>query len=271
MIDVELADYTKAGRLQALSDTLRVIQPSCDVRHIGRAAGRIASTAVRARDVASRFRPPEEALELAFKLMRGAECGTGFSELERALLFRDGLIIGLWVCRALRIANLASIEVGRQLQQGRGGYRLSFDASEMKGKRHYTCSWPGALSDALVRYLDHYRPRLLSRGSVGRDEAGLWPSHKGEPMTSGSIGQIIQQRTESAFGAPLNPHIMRYIVASAVAERRPDLITDAAAMLGHASLETTERHYIMANTLQAATTFQDVMTARLKPRRPSDR
>ena len=110
-----LADYTRSGRLQTLSDALRVMQPSADIGFIARGAGRIASGAVRARDPRAKLRPPAEIVAFGAELMARAEAEDGLAALDSALLFRDGLLISLWMLRALRNANLSSIEIGRQL------------------------------------------------------------------------------------------------------------------------------------------------------------
>lgn len=258
-----LADYSKAARLQGLSDGLRVMESGSSVPFIGRAAGRISASAQRARDLRSRLRPPEEVLQLGLELMHRAEVEEVLPDLQRAIDFRDGLLIALWACRPLRIANLGSIEVDRSLVRAGKGYRLEFGAAEMKAGRPFSCTWPEPLLAALGRYLGHYRPQLLSRCRSGGRHAGLWPSQHGRAMMRSSVGQAIRIRTAAAFGTAVNPHLMRYMVATSVAERQPEQVADVAAILGHASLETSERHYIMAGSFHAAARFQTALAARL--------
>lgn len=262
LVSAGLAGYSRAGRLQAFSDALRVMEPECSVPFIGRAAGRISASAERARDLRPRLRPPEDVLQLGFELMGREEAGEDLTDVKRAIDFRDGLLIALWACRPLRIANLGGIEIGRSLVRDSKGYRLQFDASEMKAGRPFSCGWPRPLCHHLARYLEHHRPLLLSRSRSGSDHPGLWASQHGRAMTCASVGQIIRIRTKAAFGAAVNPHLMRYMVATRVAEHQPEQIADVAAILGHASLDTSERHYIMAGSFSAAVRFQSAMSAR---------
>lgn len=258
-----LADYSRAGRLQALADILRVIDPGTDVRFIGRAAGRIASQAKRARDLRPRIRPPVEVLKFGLELMASAEAeASGVATVDRAYAFRDGLLIALWAHRPLRISNLAGIELDRTLRRVGAAYRLSFDDSEMKGARPFSCAWPEKLQPALETYLETYRPILLSRATEGlRGDQALWISQFGKGMTKGSIGQIIRLRTQARFGEPLNPHLMRYLTATFYAASEPEMISDVAAVLHHANLETTEQHYILSNSMRAVGLFQERVLA----------
>lgn len=261
-----LSDYSRASRLQCLADALRVMEPQADTTFIGRAASRISRTAKRTRDVRSRLRSPREVLSVGLDLMHLAQGEGNLSAEQRALLFRDGLLIALWVYRPLRIANLGTIQLGKNLSRRGRGYQLEFGSAEMKAVRPFSCTWPKALLPALAEYLETHRPALLSQSEAIREEKALWIAHHGGRLKQASVGQMIKLRTKAALGEGLNPHLMRYMVATTMAEREPEHRSDIATMLGHASLETSEHHYILAGTISAATTFQEAITSRAKPR-----
>ena len=261
-----LADHSRAGRLQALSDALRVMQPEADVNFISRAAQRISSTAKRARDLRPRLRPPQDVLAFGRELILNSRSEAALSPVEQAILFRDGLIIALWSLRALRIANLANIEISRNLVRGTSGHRLQFEPEEMKAGRPFSCTWPNCLEDALESYLQKLRPVLRAIDRSGSSDQGLWISQFGRRMKPASVGQMLRIQTERGFGEAINPHLMRHMVATAVAEDRPNDIADVPAMLGHADLETSEKHYILAGSVRAATSYQAVLSGRQAPR-----
>ena len=96
-------------------------------------------------------------------------------------------------------------------------------------------------------------------GCDGEPEAGLWILQFGRRMQQASVGQMLRIRTEARFGEPLDPHLMRHMVATTVAEDRPNDIADVPAMLSHADLGTSEKHYIQAGATKAATTFQNAL------------
>lgn len=259
------ADYSRAGRFQALADALRVMGGT-GVEFIRRAAGRIAGRARRVRDLHGRLRPPREVLDYGLELM---EFGTDERQpnfWKRALDYRDGLLIALWTMRPLRMANLSTIQLGRQLVAQAGGHRLSFPAAEMKSKRSFTCVWPDALNQPLLTYLEVHRPVLAER-SAGADPGHLWLSGTGRAMSPATVAQMIRIRTASKFGAAITPHLMRHIAATSIAEDEPRLVMDAAAILGHASLEPTEKHYILASGFSAASHFQSFLVSRMRAER----
>lgn len=261
---VGLADHTRAGRLQSLSDMLRVMDPTAERGFIGRAAGRISRDATRARDLQSRLRPPLEVLRFGLEMMREADAAP--LSAESAYAFRDGLLISLWVYRPLRISNLASLELGRSLLEAGDGYRIDFEAHEMKGHRRFSCASPATLAEDLRRYLEVFRPFLLARGETPT-ERELWVSQYGRKMKANSVGQIIRLRTAQRFGEALNPHLMRYLTATFLAEHEPEHLADVAAILGHRSLETSEKHYILANSMRAIAKFQDAVLSASRERR----
>ena len=51
------------------------------------------------------------------------------------------------------------------------------------------------------------------------------------------------QLTDELFGRPINPHLFRDCAASAIASDDPEHILASARILGHASVNTTERYY----------------------------
>lgn len=200
--------------------------------------------------------------------MANAECEAAqLGRVERAYAFRDGLLIALWANRPLRIANLANVELDRSLIRLGSARRLVFHDSEMKGDRPFSCVWPEKLEPALRIYLDLYRPVLLSRRRETAPSKALWISQFGKSMTTNSVGQIIRLRTEAHFGEPLNPHLMRYLTSTSYAEQEPEMIADVAAMLHHTDLETSEKHYILANSMKAIAKFQDVVVSSSRSRK----
>jgi integrase len=71
-----------------------------------------------------------------------------------------------------------------------------------------------------------------------------------------------------AFGRPINPHLFRDCLATSIAIHDPDNVRMAAALLGHRSFATTERHYNLARTLQAARSYQHVIGAAREAKKP---
>jgi integrase len=256
-----LSDHSAATRLVGLAGALGMIAPDFDARFISRAAGRVRARAKRVSDLEARFRPPEDLLVLGHELMARAD-DPELDELDRALLFRDGLLIALMIHRPLRISNMAAVELDRHLRRTKGGFRLEFEAAEMKSARPFSCVFPKGLNAGLERYLAAFRPQLDARRVAGDVSSALWLGCRGLPMKPCAVEGVLRRRTRVAFGTALGPHLLRRIVATTVAERSPQNVSEVPIILGHQNLETSERHYIHANAIAAGHRLYDALAAR---------
>jgi hypothetical protein len=103
--------------------------------------------------------------------------------------------------RLLRLSNLAMITLGRHLIRQSSGYRLYFTGPEVKGRKPIETNVPAYLIGDFDRYLDDYRPFLLSRG--GRQQPSgydsLWVSKIGDPLHTAPS----HRRSESIRGQRL--------------------------------------------------------------------
>ena len=70
-----------------------------------------------------------------------------------------------------------------------------------------------------------------------------------------TLAQRITEHTGRAFGKPVNPHLFRDCAATSIAIRDPEHVRIAAAILGHSRFETTERHYNLARSVDAAANY----------------
>lgn len=262
----KLADYSIAHRIQHLADALRAIRPRGDWTWVQKGSTRLYGMAKPKMDPRTRIRPTNEVLQLGLDLMEEAEGGDFRTDYDRAVLFRDGLVICLQVYRALRIKNLSSVVMGQHLVREGSGWILRFTAAEMKAKRPFSCCWPTDLELALLRYVDHYRPVLLGDGFAGRRaEQELWVSKGGAPMTATVLAYRITHRTEARFGKPISSHAFRHMAATLIATDNPEGVTGIAGLLAHADLRTSEKHYNLARGNEAAARYQATLESIRRP------
>jgi integrase/recombinase XerD len=259
MESYDLADLSLAQELANLARALKMIAPAKDWSWIARAGHRIqaAATPRRSKPICR----STDTLALGFDLMRAAEEDRHRSDLNRAVLYRDGLIIAFLTHRPIRRGNLASLELGRHLQFDGRACQVVIPGSETKNGRELAFEWPHELLDELHRYLEGHRPRLLA--DTGANHAtrtkGLWVTRNGTKMDDTTIAVMCAKRTEEALGERSRPHAFRSIATTTIATEAPENVTDAARILGHATLATTEANYIQAQTSDAALRFQAVL------------
>jgi site-specific recombinase XerD len=254
-------DFTVLCRVQELCDAIRVMAPDRDWNWLRRLQNALRSRAVPVRDKASRLQHVGALVQLGKALMRMAEESTK-PPLSRAVLYRDGLMITLEALRPLRLCNLAMIMLDRHLVRQTTAYRLYFAGSETKGRRAFEAAIPAEMTAELDRYVNHYRPLLLTRG--GRqppaDTDRLWISEIGTPLDEKSIPQRIKKHTRAAFGKHIWLHLFRDCAATTMAVQDPKNARSTRIILHHSTLATSERHYNQARGLEASRRYHRIVS-----------
>ena len=247
-----LAPHTVAGRIQRVGNALLAIAPEEDWAWLLRGAYRLHSKATPTRDKRVGMQPAGDVEKLGFDMMHAAEHDRFRAKVERAVLFRDGLLLATLVARPLRRANITAIEIGRQLQRRDKDWWLSFTAGEMKSHRPFECNVPEELTIHVDRYIDVHRPILIrcSRKALAPTSA-LWISKQGTHMTPSAVAFQIKARTEEEFGKPVSLHKFRHIYATDTAIHTPSDAGNIQFGLGHASQRVAEEHYNLAIMVDA--------------------
>jgi integrase/recombinase XerD len=127
---------------------------------------------------------------------------------------------------------------------------------ETKTHQPIEVPFPDELVPALERYLGYYRA-LLAGDRYRGDH--LWVSYFCGPQSPHTLQLRLVLHTEKAFGRPVNPHLFRDCVATAIAIHDPENVRMAATVLGHRSFAVTERHYNLARTLEAGRSYAAVI------------
>ena len=169
-----LADNTCAGRLQQLCNALRAMDRDRDWSWLHRASSRIYSKAVLVRDPVERMQPAEDVVQLGLDLMHAAVHDRFRTPSDRAILYRDGLIIALLVRRPFRMANFSAMGLGTHVCEQAGSWRIRFEGEATKGGEIIDCAWPGELLEHLRSYLDVHREVLLRSAKAHDGVQALW-------------------------------------------------------------------------------------------------
>ena len=244
------SEITVAIRVGALALMMFAIAPDDDWEWIYQIEKRIRLHATPVRNKVGRIRQTEELFGLGLNLMAQAqELGETTESTSPAVLYRDGLAISLLALRPLRLQNFTNIVIGQHLIREDGVWFLKFTNQETKTHRPINVPVPQTITDQLECYLARYRLALV-RGECSNH--ALWISNKNaQPLTCSGMKQVITQRTKSAFGHSINPHLFRDCAATSLALIDPEYVWMAPILLGHSSLDTTEKHYIQARTCEA--------------------
>jgi integrase len=249
--------------MQQLGSALQAIEPAHDWQWVRRGAYRLQAAAKPINAVAQAMPAAQDLLALGLDMMDAAENDRYRTPVDRATLFRDGLMISLLILTVIRRANLASIIIGEHLSRSGNGWWLSFDPASTKGGRRLEFSFPDQLVPSLERYLDVHRKVLLkcSRKTLPPTDA-LWISQHGTHMTGCAIAIQIKARTEDGLGMATNPHKFRHTCATTIATSDASRTCDIMDTLGHSSGRAAEKYYNKAKMVDAGRRHQQTKNAK---------
>lgn len=183
---------------------------------------------------------------------------TGGISKATALKQRDGLIIALLAAVPLRRRTLAALRLGSHLVKSGGAWALDIPARDTKAGQALEFPLSPAISGRIDVYLKDFRRRIP--GAQSHD--GLWASNKGRPMDDGAIYDMACRRTRKAFGFAVNLHRFRHAAATFWSLQDPSNVRGAKDLLGHASFDETETHYIMSQSRIAGRVLADALKSK---------
>lgn len=182
-------------------------------------------------------------IELMDRAMAGA-VGRNRPSKPQAFEYRDGLIIALLALIPLRRRTVAALRIGRHLVKSGQLWALDIPAGDTKTWRALDYPVSPELSERIDVYLSKFRGRIP--GADTHD--GFWASNQARSMDHGSIYDTVCKRTRKAFGFPVNLHRFRHAAATLWSTQDPANVRGVKDLLGQASFQTTEKHYIMSQS-----------------------
>ena len=248
--------HTPQIRTQQIYNAGRFLEPNLNWDHLLNAYRHKRANVEPARDKSAHLRPLHEFIDLGRELMNAALTAPeknkrkkiGMTPLERALSYRDGLIIYLQSILALRKSNLLNLSIGETLIIRPSSMVVAYEADQMKQNRRFEIVLPDDCAKAIKIYIDIYREILLhtSKKSKHIDTPALWISRAGTVLKEGRLYVTIIDRTADQFGKSVWPHLFRDIKATHCMTVAPHLPCETKDALGHNSIAVTERHYMHA-------------------------
>jgi len=200
-----------------------------------------------------RIVPSDRLLSLGLELISRGETSNHFTDLARARLVRDGLMVALLSLCPIRLRNLAELHVGRQVRRIGETWWIILEAAETKSGRPDERPVPEILTEHIDRWLERWRPLFLKPADA------FWASIKGGPLAYTYVGHTITDTTLRELGVPVNPHLFRdcavYTVATAAGHR----MGIASGLLQHTDRDTIQKHYNKGATLDAVRRYQQIL------------
>lgn len=253
--------YSAVGYVEDLIRAHRVLITTTIPAWLAALHGHLRAQARPVRDKRAALPAADELVGCGEALMRQAETAPDWSARRRAVAYRDGLAIALLAYRPMRMKNFAQLRLGTELREESSRWRLIVPGAHTKNRKPYEALLPKALRPALERYIETYRPILLAgeRNDTTKPIDAVWVSDTGTAWEQGAMSRRIANIVAAQLGRHIPPHWFRDAAATTVAIDAPQNIRDAHLLLGHATLATTERHYILAQSLVAGQRHQAML------------
>lgn len=245
-----IAPWSVAMMIGALKRVLDVIAPEADWAWLGSICTDLKQIARPSRNRFGHMVTPKQLFDLGLSLMDEAAQADRAHPMRIAVKARDGLMIAMLICCPVRIANLLQIEIGVHLLRDGDRYRLHFEKEETKTGAEFDGDLPPGLTPYIDHYLRHHRQTLLALGDGEKTER-LWLDRWGKPMFEPALRAQIKFNTANAFGRHIWPHLFRAIAVTGLVDEAPEEISLTPDLLGHASINTTDKHYILADATRA--------------------
>jgi integrase len=180
---------------------------------------------------------------------------------KRAGHYRDALAIKMLIYTPLRISNLGSLRIGKEINKIGDQFRITIPAQAAKARRPLTYPVSVSLTPLIDTYLDVHRPRLLEcRGMhwQANAENAFWISRDGGPQSPRTLSRHIGDLTEVYMGERISPHRFRRVAATSIAVMAPNKTNLIMSVLGQSDLTMAEKHYNRAGTIEAGFKFQAI-------------
>jgi len=245
-LQAQIAPRTVVSALVGLKVVIKAMAPHANWRWLADVCNALNRRSAPSKDKRPRMRPTGEIYAAAFADLERLSKTALRRRIDR-VAFRDTLMLAILAARPVRLRNLAGIRIGNHLVQQGDVLLLAFPAEEVKNRRPLEHTLPDSVAPFVQTYLGRIRPSFL-KGGVSD---ALWLGFEGKPLAPQSVYGRIMLVSRRLLGVAINPHLLRDCAATSLASLSPAAALSAAALLGHQSFATTERHYIRANQLEA--------------------
>jgi len=200
-----------------------------------------------------RIVPSHRLLALGLELIARGEASRHLTNLTRARLVRDGLMVALLALCPIRLRNFAELRIGRQLRRIGDTWWIILEAAETKSDRPDERPVPEILTPYIDRWLECWRPLFRN------PEDAFWSSIKGGRLAYTYVGQIITETTRRELAVAVNPHLFRDCAIYTIATEAGDRMGIGSGLLQHTDDRTIEKCYNKGAVIGAMRKYQPML------------
>lgn len=176
---------------------------------------------------------------------------------RRAKCFERALVIEILIFASLRMKNLSTIHLDRNVREFDGKVILFFAGDEMKNGQPFESELPVDVSIRFREFVARYRPLLK-----GSDDRFLFPGASGGAKHHSTLRSEFEKTVVRFTGLAVNPHLMRHLTTLVALHKDPALLPILAQRLGHSGLQTIRDFYVENESLQASRIMNELLEGR---------
>jgi integrase len=247
-----VGSVTRASYIGKIRRIAQILAPGRDLAWLAEIEADLRYLA-RPRPKYHRIMSSERLLLLGLELIRHGETSDHLTDLGRARLVRDGVMIALLALCPIRLRNLAELQVGRQLRRVGDVWWVILEANETKTGRPDERPVPQIIAEAIERWLGHWRSVFHPSDDT------FWPSIKGGALAYTYVGHIITETTRRELGVAVNPHLFRDCAVYTVAINAGHRMGIASGLLQHTDPRSVEKYYNKGESIDAVRRYQQIL------------
>ena len=256
-LQARVASVTVYGSIYKLRRMAEILDPELDLRWLKEIE----------LDLEDQKRPAPKGLRIVnsdriftagIDLIRRAETETHRTDLQRARMARDGLLIAFLAVCPIRLKNLAALTIGDTIVHEGDQWWLLLPDEDTKSRRLDHRVIPNVLAQWIDLYMDAYKPVFPA------SETAMWPSQYGGPMSYAGVQRLVANTTKRVLGKAVGPHMFRHCVPYTIANIDGSRIDLASALLQHSDPRITQKHYNLAHSIESSRAFGSIVSGLLK-------
>lgn len=249
-----VGSVTRASYINRLLRMGKLLDPDHDVEWLREIAVDLRD-AMRLRPKHDRIVDANRLLTLGLDLIDRGETSAEKTNLQRAALVRNGLMVAMLALCPIRLGGFANLTLGKSICRERGQWWIVLEPSQTKSNRRDQRPIAPFLTEIIDRYVEQWRPLFIN------PQDAFWASIKGGGMAYTYVGDTITRTTARELGTPVNPHLFRDCAVDTIANRAGEFMHLASGLLQHTDPRTTEKHYNKGASLSASKRFAEIIAA----------
>lgn len=251
-LEERVSSVTRALYLKKAARVAHILSPEKDFGWLREIVLEL-KNAARPRSKQGRIVTSDQLHALGMSLMARAEAATDGTLMQRAIRFREGLMVALLALCPIRLGNFARLELGKHVRLEEGEWWIHLGENETKSGRPDERPVPDKLWPVLDRWVWHWRDVFHPTDNA------FWPSIKGGGLAYTYVGSEIARITEDGLGHPVNAHLFRDCSVLTVALHAGGEMGVASGLLQHSDPRTTDKYYNKGASIEASRRYRDIL------------